>query len=73
MTPTGALTRNSRHALDSTGRAVAAARFQFRDAQVKAAAAIGDLAHSQYLLAYKTRDMTEHYVKRVGERVRALR
>jgi integrase len=48
--------------------------FQFRDIRAKAATDTGDLAHSQKLLAYKNREMTEHYVKaRQGERVRPLR
>lgn len=55
-------------------RDAAKVHFQFRDIRAKAASDTGDLAHSQKLLAHKTRNMTEHYVKsRVGERVRPLR
>jgi integrase len=50
-------------------RILAKVDFQFRDLRSKAATDTGDLAHSQKLLAHKSRDMTEHYVKaRVGER-----
>lgn len=55
-------------------RRLANVNFQFRDIRAKAATDIGDLAHAQKLLAHKTRDMTEHYVKsRQGDRVRPLR
>lgn len=54
--------------------ALAKVRFQFRDIRAKAATDTGDLAHSQKLLAHKSRVMTEHYVKaRMGERVKPLR
>ena len=44
-------------------RTLAKIDFQFRDIRAKAATDTGDLAHSQLLLGYKNRDMTEHYVK----------
>ncbi len=55
-------------------RLLAKVDFQFRDIRAKAATDTGDLAHSQKLLAHKTRGMTEHYVKaRTGELVKPLR
>jgi len=55
-------------------RELAQVDFQFRDIRAKAATDTNDLAHSQKLLAHKTRNMTEHYVRaRVGERVKPLR
>ncbi len=55
-------------------RELAKVTFQFRDIRAKAATDIGDLAHSQKLLAHKNREMTEHYVRsRLGERVKPLR
>jgi integrase len=52
----------------------AGVEFQFRGIRAKAAADTGDLAHSQKLLGYCNREMTEHYVRqRVGERVQPLR
>ena len=55
-------------------RTLAKVDFQFRDIRAKAATDTGDLAHSQKLLAHKSREMTEHYVKaRIGDRVRPLR
>lgn len=55
-------------------RTLAGVSFQFRDLRAKAATDTGDLAHSQKLLAHKSREMTEHYVRsRLGERVRPLR
>lgn len=55
-------------------RTSAGVSFQFRDLRAKAATDTGDLAHSQKLLAHKSRDMTEHYVRsRLGERVAPLR
>jgi len=42
--------------------------------RAQAATDTGDLAHSQKLLAHKSRGMTEHYLKaRVGKRVKPLR
>lgn len=55
-------------------RVAAGVSFQFRDLRAKAATDTGDLAHSQKLLAHRSRDMTEHYVRaRIGERVKPLR
>lgn len=55
-------------------RTIAKVNFQFRDIRAKAATDTGDLAHSQSLLGHKSRDMTEHYVKRRGgDRVMPLR
>ena len=55
-------------------RILAKVNFQFRDIRAKAATDTGDLAHSQKLLAHKSRQMTEHYIKaRTGERVLPLR
>ena len=55
-------------------RTIAKVDFQFRDIRAKAATDTGDLAHSQTLLGHKSRDMTEHYVKRRrGDRVKLLR
>lgn len=55
-------------------RKAAGVSFQFRDIRAKTASDTGDLAHSQRLLGYRNRDMTEHYVReRVGQRVRPLR
>lgn len=55
-------------------RSEANVSFQFRDIRAKAATDTGDLAHSQKLLAHKTRSMTEHYVRaRRGEKVKPLR
>ena len=55
-------------------RMLAGVSFQFRDIRAKAATDTGDLAHSQKLLAHKSRGMTEHYVKaRMGEGVKPLR
>lgn len=67
----------TQHALRSRfgkAREQAGVSFQFRDIRAKAATDTGDLAHSQKLLAHKSRIMTEHYVKaRTGERVKPLR
>ncbi len=55
-------------------RELAKVSFQFRDIRAKAATDAGDLAHSQRLLAHKSRGMTEQYVRsRTGERVKPLR
>jgi integrase len=62
------------HARFAKARKLARVNFQFRDIRAKAATDTGDLAHSQELLAHKTRDMTEHYVRaRTGARVKPLR
>ena len=65
------------HALRSRfdkARELAEVEFQFRDIRAKAATDTDDLAHSQRLLAHKSRGMTERYVKaRIGERVKPLR
>lgn len=55
-------------------RKAAGVAFQFRDIRAKTASDTGDLGHSQELLGYKNRDMTEHYVQeRIGQRVKPLR
>lgn len=68
------LTRDALRSRFDKARELAGVDFQFRDIRAKAATDTGDLAHSQKLLAHKSRSMTEHYVKaRIGERIKPLR
>lgn len=68
------LTQFSLRSRFDKARTLAKVNFQFRDILAKAATDIGDLAHSQKLLAHKNREMTAHYVKcRMGDRVEPLR
>ena len=68
------LTKDALRSRFDKARTLAGVSFQFRDIRAKAATDTGDLAHSQKLLAHKSRGMTEHYVKaRMGERVKPLR
>ncbi|VBG49992.1 phage-related integrase [Burkholderia pseudomallei] len=69
-----ALTQDAMRSRFDKAREIAGVSFQFRDIRAKAASDTGDLSHSQKLLGHRSRDMTEHYVrKRIGESVRPLR
>lgn len=67
------LTQDAMRSRFDKARKIAGVSFQFRDLRAKAASDTGDLSHSQKLLGHRSRDMTEHYVrKRIGEAVRPL-
>lgn len=68
-----ALTQDAMRSRFDKARETAGVSFQFRDLRAKAASDTGDLGHSQKLLGHRSRDMTEHYVrKRIGEAVQPL-
>lgn len=68
------LTRDALRSRFDKARTLAGVDFQFRDIRAKSATDTGDLAHAQKLLAHKSRNMTERYVKaRIGERIKPLR
>jgi integrase len=67
------LTQDAMRSRFDKAREIAGVSFQFRDIRAKAASDTGDLSHSQRLLGHRSRDMTEHYVrKRIGQAVRPL-